>query len=591
VAGTAVCNSQFTTLCQRGKTRRFQCGCRQSVSGEWLKAINAQKSKRENERCSHVPSKATTPSKQSVATSSRWLAVCKLELWKEMGITRPVNALCPSGAKSTAADLRIKTLEGLKELAYHKAIKPKGDTSRKSVWIAAILKHQLDKEKAGMRESGSAALANLQRPATTVEFHRHIKNMINLQEHHLDKVQFKWLVKPAVTMPGKSCGSVFVRSVSVCNIGPFVFSTCNVKGSPTPMRVGCGCHGEFIRGETYGMLTDTGKNPDCAVKFGEKDAQSRDKCQHHSYTACGLDVYDKCMELIIPKIHKSIIQQNNMKKAMHYERKGMDEKYAATFKNFGKKIKKGQIEVHKLHEKLEHPARWRKYFKFAKIPMIRLRGTTIETEHDEGSCEQSCGANPACKSFSFNKKKSSCTWSPETFRYNPDFDLYLKPEEPAQTTRFFQIPGMMYDNPDLTTKVSRTKIECKTNCYFDKSCKMYSHSKDGLTCILGGRDLAYNEDYNYYEKEPIAGAELDEIEAAKNSPLKKQTTKMEKASKQVVKSVHVSSVKLNKWEKIFDKNKKAEKHYRKALKAVQKSPPAYDERGQGLLVPHAEKSN
>jgi hypothetical protein len=348
--------------------------------------------------------------------------------------------------------------------------------------------------------------------------------------------------------------------------------------------MGCGCYGELVRGETLGLVTDKGKNPDCITSFTKEESSIRGgKCQANGFSSCALDAYNKCMDLVVPKVIDTMKQQSATESAVHNQVMKQRTKMNIAFHDFSSKLDKDDSVVAKLHMKLEDPTRWTKFFTFNKIPKASLPGTQKAGEHDLSSCENFCGAEPSCKSFSFSKAKGACVWSADTFKYSDNWDLHLKPQSPTREVKFFDIPGMMYDSPDMTEKVQKTEQECKLACYFDENCGMWSHSRTGYDCVLAGRHLHQGDDFDYYEKAPIPGAGDEEAAAAaKKSEIVKRGEKMAALRKITEEEALTASTKIKTYNRVYNKNEKEEKYYRTAVMKMQKAPAQIQSNGDTI---------
>jgi len=640
------CDRGLVTVCQHGEARRYFCGCKQAFTGEFIKSTKIQASKHANARCSADKPNVVLDSAHATAKATEWTQVCKQKhMWNALGITESINNRCPSAAKKAdAKDLKLETVPALQTMAQVAGSKQNCGMN-KACLIAAVLKEQTsDKKKifpakdlnslstsrlktvarakgikvsslikkgsggrggggiraaieraivqkqpaappgSGIGGPGSAEWTALEESASNREISDSIKQMKAQMVRNAKKNKFRFLEAPKVTMPDNSCGSVFVSGVSVCNTGPFIATSCPIKGTNTLVKVGCGCFGDLIRGEQYGLLTDKGTNPDCVTKFNSKEAPLRQKrCEQAGFGTCGLDTYNKCISLLAAETNNAIEVQSVMAQSVHDTVVDTRTKFKIAMNDFSKKLKRTQDEVVKLHERISNAKdRWTKWYRFKKVPMVKFPGTVLEDDHDVGSCTSFCGQNPACKSFTFDSTKRECSWSTDGFRYSDDWTLHIKPEHVASSMKFYAIPGMKYDNADMTTKVNKSPIECKVACHFDASCRMYSSSQvpGADKCILTGRTLSYQDNTDYYEKEAIPGAGAnDKAAAARNVP-EKRHKKMMKTASTIRAQTKTANARINMFNQRFNANERKEKHNRDKILGLHKAPNAVTRNGK-----------
>jgi len=191
----------------------------------------------------------------------------------------------------------------------------------------------------------------------------------------------------------------------------------------------------------------------------------------------------------------------------------------------------------KLKQQLEDPARWRKFFKFVKIPNMKMMGTRLPGETAMAVCQAYCANHGDCKSISYSRKKGICTWSTLTFTYDMNFNAYLKRyHNKNRAHKFDIIPGMMYQEPSTTTKTTRSFNECKLECFLNEKCHMFSTSKTPApgTCIMSAMSVRYDEDYDYFEKETIPQLPGE----------KAKITLLKEKKQALIKKVHAANVKI-----------------------------------------------
>merc|ERR1712072_234678 len=248
-------------------------------------------------------------------------------------------------------------------------------------------------------------------------------------------------------------------------------------------------------------------NPDCITSFSKEEAKMRGTCQANGFSACALDAYNKCMEEMIPGIKNAMEKQSVMAKAVHLSVESQRQKFKIAFHDMDDKLKQDKLIVAKMHQQLEDPSRWTKFYTFAKTPRTLFPGTKLKEDHDLGSCRNFCGAEPMCKSFSYSRAKSSCQWSAEKMAFSDKWTLHIKPRVPQPGIKFYDIPGMKWDSPDQTQTRSASNEECEVTCYFDDNCGFWSHNSETGECVLAGRYFKTST-YDYYEKTPVPGTSL-----------------------------------------------------------------------------------
>jgi hypothetical protein len=440
----------------RANLRRFSCKCQEPFSQSWMKVMQPTEScSIDDLDCLKKLSSALAKStiKYNVGEALTWLNVCKLN--------------------------KVDTHEN------GPVKKP-----RKNVFSAKM--------------SHGNCIAAKQKACTDRPLSKGKKKVMVQRLLHKQKAQLKnqgmrWLDLPKSSEPKGTCGSIFVSSDTVCNKPPFV----NFHCSKRIYRGGCGCYGKLLMAQVDGALSDEGHCPHCTKKFTDQSLILKNSLSHNNVenTVCAASLYQQCKDYVRQYVTKSLAKEKDFAQRAQNAAYSKNMKFNRTMVAFEDKVIKEEKVEDKLRTLLARPGKdYAKYFNFAKIPFIEMKGAAFKSATSFATCKEYCASRPKCKSISYSKSKSICVWSPITFQYSEGFNCYLKRMR-TDTISFNTIPGMMYQDPSFTVENKRAFSECKLACFEDASCQMFSWA-EGNRCIMGGENLSYNEDFNYYEKEP-----------------------------------------------------------------------------------------
>jgi len=235
---------------------------------------------------------------------------------------------------------------------------------------------------------------------------------------------------------------------------------------------------------------------------------------------------------------------------------------------------------------------------YSKIPFFVFKdGSEFHTKaRTQRECQDICGGRPDCASYSWSARKSQCLTSARALSFNGDFTFFSKrvfsaPKSGGDNVmgRYRRFDGLMYQSKDFTRYEDKSEKECKKFCDtavdgHNRKCNGFSYSENTKVCLLSPFGLNYDEDFDYYErnpdsvvvevkvKDPKTGkvvlikkeepSTLDVSLKEKEKPWNKspeyqaQLTMQESAAKEGAKELAHKNL-----------NKKAEKHEQKALKS------------------------
>lgn len=154
--------------------------------------------------------------------------------------------------------------------------------------------------------------------------------------------------------------------------------------------------------------------------------------------------------------------------------------------------------------------------KFNKIPFFVFKDgaknePTVETRRQ---CEDTCLGRPSCKSYSFSENKQDCLTSTNRLAFNGEFTFYSrrvygdeKGSGDKLMSRYRAFPGLVFQSKDWTRYDEQTEADCKRFCDtavdgHGRKCNGYSYDLDKQICMLSPFGLQYENDYDYYERNP-----------------------------------------------------------------------------------------
>lgn len=160
---------------------------------------------------------------------------------------------------------------------------------------------------------------------------------------------------------------------------------------------------------------------------------------------------------------------------------------------------------------------------YSKIPYFKGFAGAKEikdlSEYDQ--CQRICDEQPLCKSFSWDQRSKLCFWSVAALDYDPHYILGVRAS--ALTTadplaKWREFPGIKFINAQSKQLDGLNEKACQAKCDQDVDCKSYSFRRDTGFCAWSSVGLAYDDDFNYYEK----GASMTKAEMAKHQALKQE---------------------------------------------------------------------
>lgn len=440
----------------------------------------------------------------------------------------------------------LKEQERLRQEAVKMAEKSQasGDTDDSSVDVAKT--HLLETQKAVFLADQSmkliqAKLDSMQNSAlapphiaTTMATSKQaapIESAMQDVVNGLKREQMNVAFPPRLWRPPQAyCEQNFIFATGVCVKGPLVYVQCDVgglqsmKSLPVTVQAGCGCGGRFLHSIMVGNLEQQSKEkkPEFCVneftRFSELARAEFFSWNHHA--TCAIAIENACRQ------HETTLVQR--------QRWAQKEKLQV---NIGVKmpiinnsisvyemnVQQAQHTVDRLRQDLRNPGKWMQGVGFVKIPYLVLRSDGEEssplTDTSLAECRFECTKNKECKSFSFKPSTGSCIMSADTLMYDEKFNCYLKKVTgvdelmTSQGGSFHIIPGMKMGDASSKAQEGYFSLQsCKLDCINADGCQSVSYSAEDGTCIRSEANLAYDEEYNYYEKEKkvIGGTDFDE---------------------------------------------------------------------------------
>ena len=160
---------------------------------------------------------------------------------------------------------------------------------------------------------------------------------------------------------------------------------------------------------------------------------------------------------------------------------------------------------------------------YSKIPYFKGFAGSKEIkglgEYEE--CQKICDEQSLCKSFSWNQKTKLCFWSIAQLDYDPHYILGVKAASLTEAdphAKWREFPGIKFVNAQSSTLDGTNERACQNKCDSTPSCKSYSFRKDTGFCAYSDTGLAYDDDFNYYEK----GEVMTALEMQKAAQLKQE---------------------------------------------------------------------
>jgi len=222
-----------------------------------------------------------------------------------------------------------------------------------------------------------------------------------------------------------------------------------------------------------------------------------------------------------PEMKKGLKVMNEyQKKVGQLELKLRQETQKATAMKEGEALKslEHKEEVLKVMQSQPKPA------DYNLIPFFKFDAgaKTVADIKDQKQCQGVCDATPKCLSYSWSTALSQCMWSVDTIHYDHLYSFSVKAQvatsgNPAAKWRDF--PGVKYITAHSNNKENMEFDACRTHCADDAECKSFSYRQDTKFCSWSSNGMAYDAQFNYYEKEtPRPDVKAD----AKKAKLKQQ---------------------------------------------------------------------
>jgi hypothetical protein len=144
---------------------------------------------------------------------------------------------------------------------------------------------------------------------------------------------------------------------------------------------------------------------------------------------------------------------------------------------------------------------------YSRIPglVLSTHSRAVPNVVGMGQCKAECNRQPLCKSYSFNAKTNGCLWSSDNLKYDPEFVFALKPTE--GDGNYEEIPGMTYHHKGWLRTTGTTKAGCEDLCNKGNNCRAYSFRARDNMCMLTGKDIGVNMEWDYYERTGVANSE------------------------------------------------------------------------------------
>merc|ERR1712159_182132 len=150
------------------------------------------------------------------------------------------------------------------------------------------------------------------------------------------------------------------------------------------------------------------------------------------------------------------------------------------------------------------PAKFRSipFFKFSHLGQSSA-GLT------EKQCQNTCGEDGNCLSFSYNAEKNLCLRSKSCVQYDLEFNFYAKRAKKTEGEATFRHLGAMkyvYTGGSTQAKpiTGRSKENCQVTCAKDAACKYYTYRARDKLCLTSSQRLGYAQGWKYFEKQGAA---------------------------------------------------------------------------------------
>jgi len=167
------------------------------------------------------------------------------------------------------------------------------------------------------------------------------------------------------------------------------------------------------------------------------------------------------------------------------------------------------------------PAKFRSipFFKFSHLGQSSA-GLT------EKQCQNTCGEDGNCLSFSYNAEKNLCLRSKSCVQYDLEFNFYAKRAKKTEGEATFRHLGAMkYMYTGKSTHATATtgfsKEACKIACAKDEKCHSFTYRQRDKLCLRSSQKLGYETGWTYFEK--IGAAAKVSEEAKYGKPVKGST--------------------------------------------------------------------
>jgi len=341
-----------------------------------------------------------------------------------------------------------------------------------------------------------------------------------LQEaaNELKKSHMNTALQPRIwTPPHATCRQGFVFATGVCVKAPFVYVKCELGpvegGSPTlvTIQAGCGCHGRYLHSMMVGHLEQesrksTKSSSRCIKEFQEHSEAARNKVfAWQPYAMCAGLVYAACNKYHESQAERKEIERHDKLNFFSDTSQIIND----TISDYRLTIKQAVRREGELRKELADPNVWMPAIQYYKVPYLVFRDNGEEVKDIQfAACRLRCSSNRKCKSMSYKHVDETCIMSTNTPMYDENFSCYLKKRtgydegSTEMMGSFHMLPGMKtQEADDENTEHGSSLAQCKYDCLNSERCQAVSYSSESMVCIRAESSIAYDEQWNYYEKE------------------------------------------------------------------------------------------